>query len=1601
MLQKFQKQIKQISEKRDHTHIPDHILTQAIEIGAQAVAQRQPGQTVILISEGEKLAKKDRHDRTLIVVLTEDRPFLIDSVTAECTRQKYTVEGIFHNTLLVERDKKGGIISVDLKTKKDTNGRAREALVIMTLEGTLGQTKSDQLRDDLLNVVTDVEFATKDWHEMRQAVLDTIDDLDKTKKAPDIELFDEYKELLRYLYDNNFTLLGFREYKLTQKKDEVVSEISKGSGLGLLSDAKKPVYINKSRQSLPPELQKKRAQQPTLTIAKVNKRSTVHRAVQLDAVAVKLHDEKGNVIGEKLFIGLFTSVTYSRSIQDIPYLRHKVNQVVEKTGYGYNSHNYRALMHILEKYPRDELFQIETSLLQKYAVSIMALQEQPKLALYTREDPFKRYISCLVYIPREKYETGLRLRIERILEEELGGTSEIFQTVLDDSPLARVIYRINTEPTTNLGKKHNFKKIEQRLIDAARTWQERIRGVLLAKAQSERAALYLTEKYQDAFPAGYQEDKSADEAYSDIVKIEELLVGGKFALDLYHCENNDFSDLNLKVYFPNRPVILSDVLPILENFGFDVLSEKPYEISINHYNFSPMFTVRDRNDGGENYETVWIHDFRIQFKNKNHARAVKDIKDVFEDAIRAIATEEAENDALNALVPMAKMPWRDVLVLRSVIKYMRQTTLQYTPDYMMQAVTDHPEIANLFLELFYAYHKPSHSKDARKKLIATNADKVLRALDDVASYDQDRILRSILSIMQGMLRTNFFQNKSYVSFKLKSGDLDILPLPKPMVEIFVYSLRVEGIHLRAGKVARGGLRWSDRHEDFRTEVLGLMKAQNVKNAVIVPVGSKGGFIVKNPPSEGGREAYVAEGIACYKIFLRGLLDITDNIVDHKIVPPKDVVRHDEDDPYLVVAADKGTATFSDIANGLSEEYNFWLGDAFASGGSAGYDHKVMGITARGAWESVKRHFRELGQNIQEEDFDVIGVGDMGGDVFGNGMLLSKHIRLVGAFNHLHIFCDPNPNPETSYKERERLFKEVKGWDAYNESYLSKGGKIYSRSDKSLKLTLEIQERFNLDRNEVSPQELMHAMLQAKTDLMWFGGIGTYIKAPSENNAAVGDKANDLIRVDAHQVRARVVGEGANLGVTHAARICMNLLGIKSYADFIDNSGGVNSSDLEVNIKILFQHVMQKGKLSLKDRNKLLQQMTDDVASLVLRNNYQQTQAISMSAHNAYEKLSSHVALIEYLETHFGLARKIEYLPDNAAIEMRSKSHSGLTTAELSTLISYTKNKLYQDIISSELPNDPAFQDWLFEYFPPLLRKKYEEDMKDHSLRREIITTQVANSIVNRMGPSYVMAQSSKTGVAACTVARVYFVVREIFDIRDLYSEIEALDNKVSADMQIEAFDAIAAFIDYASTWFLKHFRAENLKESELLKTGERFKKGVQQLQKSLMASLPKSSLDFIENRRNEFETKGFPKDLANRLALLPIMNTACDIIHIGEQEKHDLMTVARVYHGLNEVLGFVWLRAEARSLEPNSRWESDTLKGLVDRLYVTQAVLTKRIVRETCSGKKCPINPVHEWAMANDEAIQPILDMLRRMREAESVDFAMLTSIEVRLEQIV
>ena len=1532
------------------------------------------------VVEGRK--KGWLHERTRLYIVSPDRAFIIDSVTAELNRRNLLIRTLFHPVISVKRDAKGTIETVEARDHgKGTN----ESWLVLEVQGAMGANARRLLEQDIQRVLGDVLLATRDWQAMRTELKNTIAEVSEYKgplMKGDPGNTTEYVAFLRYLYENNFTLLGYREYKFGEKDGEIISSMIPNKSLALLSDERTPVYINKSAIPLPQDLQQLRHNAPLVSVYKVNRRSTVHRPVPLDAITIKTLDGKGRVVGEKLFVGLFTSVTYSRSILDVPLIRHKLQQVVNDAHFASDSHDFRALSHILEKYPRDELFQMPVEQIREHAVGILRLQDRPRVALYTRVDDFRRYVSCLVYVPRERYETDLRLKIQGILEEELDGVCENFYTTLDDSPLARVMFIVATEQ--RLRRKYDFPAIEKKLVAASRTWTERLRFALMENMNDERRAVELAMMYDTAFPVSYRDHFSPDDAVTDIDKVEESIAHRRIALDLREVTPGD---IRLKLYHPHHAAALSDVLPVLENMGFRVEAEFPFELK-------PQ----------EGARTVWIHELHLKLRAGTLAADMNSLRAQAESALMASWYGHAENDALNALVMSAGLDWRDVVVLRAYVKYMQQARVSYTPSYVMKALVDHPVLSAALVGLFHAKNDPS-LKDSQRKIDQWEAA-IASGLENVALLDQDRIIRFIKTLVDATLRTNFYQRdtegnpKSAVSFKMDSALVAYLPEPRPWREIWVYSPRVEGIHLRGGRIARGGIRWSDRAEDFRTEILGLMQAQMVKNSVIVPEGAKGGFILKKLPENPPRDMYLNEGVECYRIYVRAMLDITDNRSGDKIIKPVDVFCHDDDDPYLVVAADKGTAKFSDIANGISLEYGFWLGDAFASGGSAGYDHKEVGITARGAWECIKRHFRELGTDIQKEEFDVIGIGDMAGDVFGNGMLLSKKIRLIGAFNHQHIICDPNPDVEKTWKERDRQFHAVKAWDDYDQKLLSKGGKIFSRSDKSLTLTKEIRERFNIDTDKIAPNDLIHAMLKAQCDLLYFGGIGTYVKASNQTHIDVGDRANDATRVDGNEVRAKVVGEGANLAVTRKARVEMGLKGVKLNADFIDNSGGVDCSDHEVNIKILLQELTggKKPEMTLPARNKLLENMTEEVANLVLRNNYQQSQAISLVEMDAIEMLPVHARFIDQLETKYKIKRNVEGLPTTGEIEERHREHKGLTRSELATLISLAKIRVTKALLETELPDDPLAEDWLMHYFPEPLRKKYVKAIRNHRLRREIIAAQMTASIVNRLGPTFMMTVAEKTGAEIEDISRACFLARESFGTRALTQALERLDGQVSAKTQLIAMKQVAKLIESVTLWFLRNDR-DSLYGKSLAETATHFATCIATLRKSLSAALPPARRERIEHHLRAVRESGGPDDMALQLAHLGPLRSAPDICKIAKGDTKQIPMVAAVYYHLGEDLHFDWLREQARSLTGTSFWQSEAIDGVLGQLYATQADLTRQILDRT-DKKRDAQSRLAVWKGKNADALRQLEAMIADMRRIQTLDLAMLTLAEQRLRQL-
>ncbi|MBV9815650.1 MAG: NAD-glutamate dehydrogenase, partial [Alphaproteobacteria bacterium] len=1272
----------------------------------------------------------------------------------------------------------------------------------------------------------------------------------------------------------------------------------------------------------------------------------------------------GEVTGVCVFLGLFTSLAYSRSPRSIPLLRLKVRRIVARSGFPPTSHDGKALLHVLDTFPRDELFQAAEDQLFDTVTGILNLQERQRIAVFIRHDPLERFVSCFIYVPRERYDSQLRGRFGTILEDAFAGQLSGFDTHLDESALARIHYIIRT--TRGAVPRVERKALEQQLAEAGRSWTDRLNQAAAATIGEEAARDQL--RRIQSFPIGYQARTDAAQAVADLRRIDAVRAGSPLEVALHFAPDARLPGLRL--YRAQEPVALSDVLPMLENLGLRVVAEEPFRI--------------DCIEGAP----VWIHEFELSGVALL-ASASPVIRERFEEALVAVWTGRVENDGLNRLVLAAGLSARQVTVLRLYAKFLRQAGTSFSQAYMEEALSSHPGIARRLVQLFETRFDPDRTGYPLAAVAEIQA--IDHALDAVDSLDEDRILRTFLTLVLKTVRTNYYQRspsgeaKSYLSVKLASSEIDLLPLPRPLFEIYVYSPRVEAVHMRAGKVARGGIRWSDRKEDFRTEILGLMKAQTVKNAVIVPVGSKGGFIIKQPPLS--RDMLLSESVECYKLLIRGLLDLTDNIVaeeagNRRIVPPPNVVRHDTDDPYLVVAADKGTATFSDFANAISEEYGFWLGDAFASGGSAGYDHKEMGITARGAWELVKRHFRELGRNIESSEITVIGVGDMSGDVFGNGMLMSRHLRLLGAFDHRHVFVDPDPDPERSFAERLRLFRQPRSsWADYDHALISAGGGVFERGAKSIPISPEMKSIFQIEAEHLTPTELIRRMLTAPVDLLWFGGIGTYVKAPGETHPEVSDRANDALRVNGDEVRAKVVGEGANLAVTQRGRVAFALAGGRIDTDAIDNSAGVDTSDHEVNIKILLDQAIASGTLAAGERQPLLAEMSGEVASLVLRDNYLQGEALSAAEARGPLSLDRQLRMIRDLERAGSLDRAIEFLPDDEALAARSAQGLGLVRPELAVLLAYAKMTLYEVLLSSNQPETPELAQELRSYFPTAVQSRLAAQIATHPLHREITATVLTNEIINRARITFIHDMRARTGRSSAEIAQAYMIVRDVFGLRDLWAQIETLDNKVAALVQVEMLLEIADLVERAAGWLLHRKRlAVGPEIARLAPT-------VRVIAASLFDLLPPIDRKLASGRSHRLAEAGAPEALATRLGGTMFLAAAFDIADLAARSGQDIRRVAQVYYATGAQFALREMRLAARRLRAETRWQKQAVDATIDDLFMLQTDLAADIL---ASSSKTQSDPVAEWSAAHAAVLAPTEPLIRELRATASPDLAML-----------
>ncbi|CAN5127546.1 NAD-glutamate dehydrogenase [soil metagenome] len=1536
--------------------------------------ERRPGTAKVRVYNPRFEEHGWQSTHTGVEMVNDDMPFLVDSTRREINRRGYAVHLMVHALMKVRRDDEGSLVEV-LPPGSDADGVTFESVIHVEVDRQTEPEVLGELHDCLERVLGDVRVAVEDWQEMREKAQSIA--AGSEEEAPPVEEgeLDEARAFLGWIVDDNFTFLGYREYDLLTQNGEDHLRSLPGSGSGILrGDSPEPVSQSFAR--LPAGVRGLARAPNLLNLTKANSRATVHRPSYLDYVGAKRFDSSGEVVGERRFLGLYTFSAYSASVFEIPLVRRKVRSVLEQAGFPAGSHNEKDLVEILETYPRDEMFQISQDELFETAMGILHLQERQRVRLFVRRDVYERFFSCLVYVPRDRYNTEIRQRMREILQGAFGGEGAEFDVRLSESVLARLHFTIYTPPDGV--PEYDVEEIEARLVEATRSWKDGLYDALIERCGEERG-VELFHRYGEAFPPGYRDDYLARTAVTDIERIEGLAGDEDLGMSLYHPLEAPEDFLRFRLYRSAGQISLSRVLPLLEDMGVEVADQRPYKVE-------PAGSP-----------PVWINDFGLTYESQGQLQT-GEIREIFQDTFAKAWRGAVENDGFNRLVLRSRLTWRQVSVLRAYARYLRQTEITFSQTYIEESLANNPRIARLLVELFEARFDPARGGETGEETERLTSE-IETALDEVMSLDEDRILRSLLNVTLATLRTNYYQTgqegapKPYLSFKFDSARIPELPLPRPMFEIFVYSPRTEGVHLRGGKVARGGIRWSDRREDFRTEVLGLMKAQMVKTAVIVPVGAKGGFVVKQPPTNGGREALMREVVACYETLIHGMLDLTDNIVEGGIVPSPDVVRYDEDDAYLVVAADKGTATFSDIANGISAEYGFWLGDAFASGGSAGYDHKRMGITARGAWESVKRHFHALGLDTQEQDFTVVGIGDMSGDVFGNGMLLSRHIKLVGAFNHLHVFLDPDPDSEPSFRERERLFEIPRSsWTDYDEALISRGGGVFSRAAKSIPLSPEVKELLDVEDDALPPNEVIRALLKARADLLWNGGIGTYVKASGETNAEVGDKASDALRVNANELRCRVVGEGGNLGFTQRGRVEYALDGGRINTDAIDNSAGVDTSDHEVNIKILLDKVVADGDMTGKQRNELLARMTEEVARLVLRDNYLQNVALDNAVAQAASMVDVHARYIRALESAGRLDRGLEFLPDDGTLSERKAVGRGLTAPEFAVLLAYTKIAVYGELISSDVPEDPYLSAELERYFPTPLRERFEDRMQEHRLRRELVATQVTNSIVNRAGITFAYRMGEETGTEAPEIARAYAAAREVFDMRSLWAEVEALDTGVPAQTQTEMLIVGRRLVERATRWLLRNRRPP----LDVAATVSYFSGGAAELAERLPRLMLDSDRESLDETTARLVEEGVPHELARRVAGLNALFSVLDVVEVAAATDQPLETVAAVHFTLGDRLMLHRLRDRIDALPRQDRWQTLARAALRDDLYGQQAGLTAGVLRDI-TGDLDASARIEAWIEKNKAATERFVQVLRDIGASGSFD---LSTLSVALREL-
>ncbi|WP_119343202.1 NAD-glutamate dehydrogenase [Facilibium subflavum] len=1500
---------------------------------------------------------------TVVEIASVDSPFIVDTLMMLMSSLGLGMHFMMNvGGVLVKRNENGEILELqdtldEGKTQSDT---MNECLIIVEVDRQTDKPENfEHLEKAVKAVYKKLKAIVEDFQPMKQEVQTMIHEVEKQSKRISKNYYEEAIDFLEFLRKDHFIFFGYCEFESKMVKGQHVFQPKKETALGLL--ALDPNYLANTH-IYAKKLDEDTDVDAVLTVGKSDFVSQIHRAAYMDIISVNVYDDKGKIIGDKRLLGLYTSAAYHSSPDFIPFLRLRKQMILERSGFRRHGHAYKALSNIIDTYPRDELFLSSDEELLNTCLGIYHLRERQVMKLFVRQDPHCRYYFCMLFLPRDRYNSTLRERVERILLSTFNGGRIVFKTNFLESVLCRIDFTVYMEGNAPV-KRINLELLEEKLELVERQWEDDLFDALIDE-HGENKGRQLFDEYCHAFTPSYTEDHIARKAVLDVNHFEEAKQK-HLSLSLHQRLEENPDRLRFKVYLRDETIQLSNVMAILENFGLHVIEEKPYKITPASGGF------------------FGLSDFGLSAQKRFD---INRIGDLVKESFTQIWSGVAENDRFNSLTIYAGLSWREVALVRAYARYLAQIGVRFSQKYIEDTFIEYADIIHDIVTLFHQKFDPQAAYQSRQENCNSQIDAIKAKLADVASLDQDKILRRMLEIVEATLRTNYYQldskaqRKDYMSFKLMPSKISDMPKPVPMFEIFMYSPRVEGVHLRGAKIARGGLRWSDRKEDYRTEVLGLVKAQQVKNAVIVPLGAKGGFLPKKLPVGGGRQAVVSEAIECYKIFISSLLDITDNIKNKQLIKPENVICYDEDDPYLVVAADKGTATFSDTANEVANQYDFWLGDAFASGGSNGYDHKKMAITARGAWESVKHHFRKIGKDIQSEDFTVVGIGDMSGDVFGNGMLLSKHIRLVGAFNHMHIFIDPAPDAAVSYKERRRLFDMPRSsWEDYDTSLISKGGGVFSRSAKSIHITKEMKVLLGTTADSLEPNEVIRLLLQSEVELLWNGGIGTYVKAHTESHDDVGDRANDAVRVDGSDLNCHVVGEGGNLGFTQLGRIEYALKDGAINTDAIDNSAGVDCSDHEVNIKILLNAAVERGDISMVNRNKLLAKMSDEVAHLVLQNNQDQNKGIANELQQQKRYIiEAYMRLMRELERKMQLDREVEFLPTDKVLHTRSLSGNTLTAPEFAVIMAYTKTLVKQQILKSTLPDDPYFTFFLYMEFPKELREKYADLMLNHALRREIVATQMTNKLILHVGVTFIQRLYDETGASVSDIVKAFCAVIEMFDIDKLWHKIDQLDGKVMPDTQQAMLQSLFRFVRRNCRWILRN----EVKDFAIQEIIQKYKAPA----KSALTVFPKlliaSEKQRIDGKHDRLIGAGVPEDIVQAVLALKMSTSVMDLMQ-ALQQVEDQSLFEKVAIALNQKLRLSWFRGCINSLGGSqSYWGTLSTSALRDDLDCLQYNLVKSVI-SLCSKYKTGQSKVEHWAEENKSYIARWKGLIEDMKTDE------------------